>query len=270
MTDYVVGDIQGCCDSLKALLDKVNFDPLVDHLYCVGDLINRGPKSLATLEFLFSLGSSVSTVLGNHDIHLISCYHKLRSLKKQDTAQEILSSSSASFWVDWLCQQPLIIYNKKKNFIVAHAGIYPQWSIDEALHFSTLFSKQLKSDNILILLENIYGNKPNNFSKCNSEEDYLRFIVNACTRMRYCYSNGRLDFSNKSFPNDKQNSELIPWYHLQQKVNISTRIVFGHWSSLGLYHHNNIICIDTGCVWGNELTLYNVDQDCFIQQKAID
>ena len=270
MTDYIVGDIQGCCDSLKALLAKVSFDPQIDHLYCVGDLINRGPKSLATLEFLFSLGRSVSTVLGNHDIHLISCHYKLRNFKKQDTAQEILNSNDASFWINWLCQQPLAIYNKKKNFIVAHAGVYPQWSVNESLSFSKQFSDQLKSDKLLILLENIYNNKPNIFSKCSSEEEYLRFIVNAFTRMRYCYSNGRLDFSNKNFPTDKQNSNLIPWYRLPQKIEISTRIVFGHWSSLGLYHHNNIICIDTGCVWGNELTLYNVDQDSFIQQKAID
>ena len=270
MTDYVVGDIQGCCDSLIALLDKVNFDPQLDHLYCVGDLINRGPKSLGTLEFLFSLGNSVSTVLGNHDIHLISCYYKIRSLKKQDTAQEILNSSSASFWVNWFCQQPLMIHNEKKNFIIAHAGIYPHWSIEEALIFSILFSNQLKSDKVLILLEKIYDNKPNIFSKCTSEDEYLRFIINAFTRMRFCYKNGRLDFSNKSFPSDKHNPELIPWYCLQQKVDPSTRIIFGHWSSLGLYHRNNIICIDTGCVWGNELTLYNIDQDCFIQQKSID
>jgi len=270
MTDYVVGDIQGCCDSLIALLEKVNFNPLHDHLYCVGDLINRGPKSLATLEFLFSLDDSVSTVLGNHDIHLISCYYKHRHFKKLDTAQEILHSSSASFWIDWLCQQPLIIYNEKSNFVIAHAGVYPYWSIDNALSYSQTFSDQLKSNKSLILLEKIYGNNPKKFTKCSTEEEYLRFTVNAFTRMRYCHKDGRLDFSNKNFPNGKNNSELIPWYHLKREIDVSTRIIFGHWSSLGLYHHNNNICIDTGCVWGNELTLYNIDQDCFIQQKAID
>ena len=270
MTDYVVGDIQGCCDSLVSLLDRINFNPQIDHLYCVGDLINRGPKSLATLEFLYSLGDSVSTVLGNHDIHLISCFYKLRHFKKLDTAQEIIDSPKAHFWIEWLRQQPLMIYDPKKHFIIAHAGIYPSWTINQAWQFSKLFSKKLKSDNILILLEKIYSNTPNNFDHCHSEEDFLRFSVNAFTRMRYCDQAGQLDFSNKSFPNDKNNSKLIPWYQLKRNTTSSTRIIFGHWSSLGLYHHNNIICIDTGCVWGNELTLYNIDDDCFIQQKAID
>ena len=118
-------------------------------------------------------------------------------------------------------------------------------------------------------MKNIYGNKPDIFSECSTEIQQLRFIVNAFTRMRY-YNDGHLDFSNKGFPNLKAHSKLSPWFAVERKVDTSTRIIFGHWSSLGLYHHDNVICLDTGCVWGNELTLYNVDDDCFVQQKAID
>lgn len=268
MTDYVVGDIQGCYDSLLALLDKTSFKPETDTLYCVGDLINRGPKSLETLEFLHSLGDAVKIVLGNHDLHLISCHYGLRQLKQLDTAQSVLDSPKASFWIEWLRQQPLMIHNKDKDFVICHAGLYPNWSIKKGLSFSNKFSFLLKGDNYLILLKNIYGNKPKKYNKSLSEQKKLRFAVNAFTRMRYCYSDASLDFCFKDFP--ASNKSLHPWFSLKRKISSSTRLIFGHWSSLGLYHQNNMICIDTGCVWGNELTLYNVDDDSFIHQKAID
>lgn len=270
MTDYVVGDIQGCCDSLVNLLDKVNFKPEIDRLFCVGDLINRGPKSIETLELLHSLNDSVQVVLGNHDLHLISCFYQLRSLKKTDTAQTILTSPKAEYWIDWLRQQPLMIYEPEKDFIISHAGIYPKWSTEQALSLSNKFSEYLKSDNCMIFIEKIYGNNPNKYTESLSEDEKMRFSVNAFTRMRYCYKNGELDFSNKTFPSFDKKEQLLPWFSLKRKIPSTTRTIFGHWSSLGLYHHNNVICIDTGCVWGNELTLYNIDNDVFIQQSAID
>lgn len=268
MTDYVVGDIQGCYDSLVALLDKAKFNPELDTLFCVGDLINRGPKSLETLEFLYSLGNSVKVVLGNHDLHLISCHYGLRQLKQLDTAQSVLDSSKANFWIEWLRQQPLMIFDADKDFIICHAGLHPSWSIKEGLSFSKKFSTQLKSDKYMILLDNMYGNTPNKYDESLSEPKQLRFAVNAFTRMRYCYFDKSLDFSFKNFPTTQ--STLHPWFNLPNKLPKSTRLIFGHWSSLGLYHQNNVICIDTGCVWGNELTLYNIDDDSFIHQKSID
>lgn len=270
MTDYAVGDIQGCYDSLTALLDKVNFNPLSDLLYCVGDLVNRGPKSLETLELLYSLGDSVKIVLGNHDIHLISCFYQIKRLKKSDTAQSVLDSSKASFWIEWLRQQPLMIHDAERNVIISHAGIYPAWSIKQSLTLSQQFSKALKSNKYLILLEKIYSDTHENFTNELSEFEIYRFTVNAFTRMRYCDNSGKLDFTNKNFPFDNPGEKLYPWFTQQRAVSTNTRIIFGHWSSLGLYHHNNNICIDTGCVWGNELTLYNIDEDRFIHQQAID
>jgi len=269
MTDYVVGDIQGCHDSLVALLDKASFSPNSDRLFCVGDLINRGPKCLETLELLHSLGESVQIVLGNHDLHLIFCYHQIRKMKALDTAQSILNSEEVEFWIDWLKQQPLMLHEPKQDFIVCHAGLYPSWSIEQGLHYSDLFQQLLKSDKFLILLDKIYGNTPNRFSNDLSETHLMRFIVNAFTRMRYCYHDLSLDFSFKNYPNTK--SGLQPWFNFERTIDSSqTRTIFGHWSSLGLYHHDNVICIDTGCVWGNELTFYNVDADRFIHQQAID
>ena len=268
MTDYVVGDIQGCFDSLIALLEKINFDQKKDILYCVGDLVNRGPKSLETLEFLHSLGSSTKIVLGNHDLHMISCYYGLRKLKKNDTAHSVLNSTKADFYIDWLRQQPLMIFNSKKNFVVSHAGFYPKWSLKQGLKYSEKFSNALKSDNYMILLEKMYGNKPDIFSKSLSKSKKWLFTVNAFTRMRYCTKKSKLDFEMKGYPIDSE--KFFPWFEIKNKRDNTTRFIFGHWSTLGLYKKNNIIGIDTGCVWGKKLTIYDIDNDQFIQQKAID
>lgn len=268
MADYVVGDIQGCFDSLIALLDKIAFNPQKDTLYCVGDIVNRGPKSLETLAFLYSLNDSAKIVLGNHDLHLISCHYGLRKLKNSDTVQSILDSPKADFYINWLRQQPLIIYNKEKKFVVCHAGLYPNWSLEQGMHYSELFCNKLKSNNYMILLEKMYGNKPAKFSKTLSKEKKWLFAVNAFTRMRYCSKGAKLDFDMKDYPIN--NNKLFPWFVLKNKRSKSTRYIFGHWSSLNLYKKDNIIGIDTGCVWGNVLTIYDIDNDQFIQQPSID
>jgi len=269
MTDYAVGDIQGCHDSLATLLNKVNFDPNSDKLYCVGDLVNRGPKSLETLKLLHSLGSCVDIVLGNHDLHLIFCFYKVRNLKSKDTAHEILDSPEAEFWINWLKQFPLIIYNSEKDFIISHAGLFPKWSLEQALLLSKSFNTFLNNNKSLILLDKIYGDHPNTYTEELSNIKKLRFSVNAFTRMRYCYSDLSLNFSCNTFPSSEK--DLSPWFTFPRtNIDKKTRIIFGHWSSLGLYHSNNNICVDTGCVWGNELTLYDIDNDRFIHQNSID
>jgi bis(5'-nucleosyl)-tetraphosphatase (symmetrical) len=268
MTDYVVGDIQGCFDSLIALLDQIEFNKEHDTLYCVGDLVNRGPKSLETLEFLHSLGKSAKVVLGNHDLHLISCHYGIRGLKKNDTAQSVLASPKADFYINWLRQQPLIIYNNEKDFVISHAGLYPKWTLKQGLYYSEIFCNMLKSNKYLILLEKIYGNKPDKFNMTLSKAKKWLFTVNAFTRMRYCTKDAKLDFEMKGSPTESDT--LIPWFQLKNKRDKNTRYIFGHWSSLNLYKLDNVIGIDTGCVWGHKLTIYNVDNDQFIQQTAID
>lgn len=268
MGNYVVGDIQGCFDSLIALLDKVSFDPDKDTLYCVGDLINRGPKSAQTLQYLASLGKSVKTVLGNHDLHFISCYYGVRKFKKTDTAKQILDVNNAEELVFWLRQQPLMLYDEKLNIVISHAGLYPNWTIQQGLKFSEKFEDQLKSDKLLILLNKMYGNKPDLFTENLSESEQWLFTVNTFTRMRYCYDDGRLDFIKKGKP--AKNKKIMPWFKLPNNRPEETRFIFGHWSTLGLYQKRNIIGIDTGCVWGGMLTIYDVDNHVFIQQRAID
>jgi len=268
MAKYVVGDIQGCFDSLIALLSKVSFNPEKDILYCVGDLVNRGPKSLETLRYLKSLGSSVKPVLGNHDLHMLSCYYGIRKFKKGDTAKSILKADDAEELVSWLKQQPLAIYDEQSDVFISHAGLYPQWSIEQGLHYSNVFCDALKSDKYLNLLKKMYGNRPNKFSNKLPKKKVWLFTVNTFTRMRFCYHDSRLNFKEKG--SLKSNDKVIPWFSLKHNRPDKTRFVFGHWSSLGLYQKENVIGIDTGCVWGQSMTLYDIEKDIFIQQQAID
>jgi len=270
MANYVVGDIQGCFDSLVSLLDCVKFDPNSDTLYCVGDLVNRGPKSLETLRFLKSLGGSVQPVLGNHDLHLISCYYGIRQLKTNDTANDVLKADDAEELILWLRQLPLAIHIPESNVFISHAGLYPGWTIKKGLKYAALFENRLKSDNYLKLLNKMYGNRPNKYSKSFSESKAWLFTVNVFTRMRYCYKDSRLNFKEKSDPSSNPKNSVVPWFELPNKRSNDTRVIFGHWSSLGLYKKDNIIGLDTGCVWGQEMTLYDIDKDQFIHQKAID
>lgn len=269
MTTYVVGDVQGCYDSLILLLKRIEFNPENDHIIFAGDIINRGPKSLKTIRFIKSLGDSASLVLGNHDLHLISVFYKIRSASSKDTVNKLLNAKDAENLVNWLRQQPLAIYRKDLDLFVSHAGLYPNWSIKQGLKRAKKFSVQLKSDNFLKLLKRMYGNSPLDYHYHLSKYAKLRFTVNSFTRMRYCQHDATLNFSEKHSPNAAKRG-LQPWFKLENKRNTSTRFVFGHWSSLGFYNLDNIICLDTGCVWGNKLTAYNVDKDKFISVKSIE
>lgn len=273
MAKYIIGDIQGCFDSLQALLNKVNFDPNNDILYCVGDLVNRGPKSLKTLRFLIDLGESCRVVLGNHDIHLISLYYGIRNASKKDTIAKLLKSSDAKKLINWLRLQPLMIYDETDQFIISHAGLYPKWDIKTALRYSTLFSKSLKGDDFKAVLKNMYSNDPAQLSENSADSSILRFTVNSFTRMRFCHRNGDLSFIEKGSPNLKapitdNENDTFAWFQLPNKRPKNIKFFFGHWSSLGLYHHENLFCLDSGCVWGNKLSLYDFDNKKFISVKS--
>lgn len=273
MSKYIVGDIQGCFDSLQALLRKVNFNPNKDTLYCVGDLVNRGPKSLKTMRFLRSLGDSCRIVLGNHDLHLISVYYGIRKSAKKDTLTKLLDSSDAKKLIKWLRSQPLMIYDKKDQFVISHAGIYPKWTINQALEHSSFFSNALQSKGFKAVLKSMYGNEP---TQLNSGSDYdakLRFTVNAFTRMRFCNKNGDLSFSEKGSPSleipfHDISGDTFSWFQLPHKRPTNVTFLFGHWSSLGLYQDKNLFCLDSGCVWGNKLSLYDFDNKQLISVKS--
>ena len=269
MASYVVGDIQGCFDSLIALLDQVNFDAENDTLYCVGDLVNRGPKSLKTLRFLKSIGESAKIVLGNHDLHLISVYYGIRELNRKDTLHKILTAKDAEELIVWLKSQPLMIHDKTQGFVISHAGIYPNWSIKRALKNATELSNALQGDDFKKVLKKMYGNEPVVYNKKASRFKRFRFIVNSFTRMRFCTHKAELNFTLKTSPqlSNKQESKLVPWFELPHKRPNDILFLFGHWSALGLFKQDNIICLDSGCVWGNKLSLYDIDQQQFVSVK---
>lgn len=261
MSIYLVGDIQGCYNELIALLEQVAFNPRVDHLYVAGDLVARGPDSLATLRFIKSLNDSAKVVLGNHDLHLLAVYAGIKKVKKQDLLDSLLDADDAEELMNWLAQQPLLQKIGCDSAYMSHAGISPQWTLTQAITQAKFAQQRLSSSNRNKWLSSMYGEKPNDWQQAKTEIEQFRYTINAFTRMRYCFTNKNLEFDSKLAPDilsqsDQQSSsELLPWYELSSTINATTW-VFGHWAALmGKCSHQNIYPLDTGCVWGNHLTL---------------
>jgi len=260
MAIYAIGDIQGCYDSLQRLLEKADFSPEQDQLWLVGDLVSRGKKSLKTLRFVKSLGDSAISVLGNHDISLIAMHYGV--ISTSSSLKKLLNSKHREELIDWLCNRPVLHVDKKLGFCMAHAGISPQWTLKQAKKYAREIEQPLRGPDTAEWLENVYGNKPNLWSDDLSGYDRHRYILNAFTRMRYCkVKNGALDFRFKGVPKMKTTSstKIMPWFLMPERKPIKHRIVFGHWSSLGYYNDDNVIALDTGCVWGRQLTAIRLD-----------
>ena len=269
---YVIGDIQGCYDGLRRVLNKVEFDETNDKLFAVGDLVARGEDSLSTLRFLKSLGSQFSSVLGNHDLHLLAVVNGIRKAKKSDKLDPLLNASDLNELVDWLRQFPLAM-NLDENSVMVHAGLYPKWSIDECVSLSDEISNILKSDDYASFLSKMYGNTPDKWSDKLEDDERLRFIVNACTRMRFVHTDGTLDFDNKSHPStvsNTANSTLKPWFEVENtKLTASQRVIFGHWAALsGNTNNSQFVGLDTGYVWGQSMTLLNLDTSTLVSVTA--
>ncbi|MCL4163561.1 UNVERIFIED_CONTAM: hypothetical protein GTU68_006202 [Idotea baltica] len=260
MSTYVVGDIQGCLQSFKQLLTLIRFDSTKDHLWLAGDLINRGPESLETLRFIRQLGDSVKCVLGNHDLHLLAIYAGHRETGNKDTLKEILEAPDVEQLIDWLRQQPLMLHSEEHNAVVCHAGIYPGWDLETAKKEARAVEFHLRSQDFRDLFAFMYGNKPARWKENRGRKKRLRFAINCFTRMRYCSIDGKLDFTENRSPGS-QTDGLVPWYELPSKLDSNTRVIFGHWSTVGVTSKANIIGIDTGCVWGGKLTAYELDNN---------
>lgn len=257
MATYAIGDIQGCFASLETLLFKLEFNKEHDTLWFAGDLVNRGPDSLSTLRFVKSLGDSAITVLGNHDLHLLAIAADHRQTRDK-SLKKILKADDGPELLHWLRKQPLIHYDADLDFTIAHAGIYPKWSLSQAMKYADELHTVLKGDNYLDFIHNMYGNKPDKWKKKLVDWDRLRFICNAFTRMRFCSEDGKLDFKKNGTPKVEA-SELIPWFDVPDRKMKSQRILFGHWSTLGLLKRNDVFALDTGCVWGGQLTALRID-----------
>ena len=252
MATYVIGDIQGCYDPLMRLLDKINFDTSKDILWFTGDLVNRGPKSIETLRFIKNLGKSAISVLGNHDLYLLALANGLKVKdSKSHFLKNILNAPDRHELLNWLRMKPLAHFDKNINTILVHAGIPGQWTIQKTLQYASEVENILQGQSYAELLIEMYGNLPNRWSSTLQGIERYRFIINALTRMRMVHKDGRLNFSYKEYPNSK--NQLVPWYKKPNSSWSETRIIFGHWSALGLFMESNFICLDDGCVWGRNL-----------------
>ena len=262
MAIYAVGDVQGCYKALRKKLKEVEFNKKRDTLWLTGDLVARGPDSLKTLRYLFSMRDSIVTVLGNHDLHLLALVQH-KSLQKKygvgDDLAPIFSAKDKIDLIEWLTHQPLVHYELEYNTLLAHAGVYPLWSMGKTLKYAREVEEALVDETRRkFYLKNMYGNKPTLWSPDLEGIERLRFITNAFTRMRYVTKRCRLNLSYKGQLR-KRPKTLIPWFNYPVRKLKKTPIVFGHWASLGRYEKNNVHCIDSGCVWGNELTIIKFD-----------
>ncbi|EGM77405.1 symmetrical bis(5'-nucleosyl)-tetraphosphatase [Rheinheimera sp. A13L] len=256
MASYVIGDVQGCFKQLQSLLIKIQFDSKLDELWFCGDLVARGPDSLATLRFVRSLGDKAKVVLGNHDLHFLACVYGFATTDPKDQLDELLQASDLPELVDWLQQQPLLHFEPERNLLLVHAGLAPNWDLQSALDTAAEVS-QLLRESPETLFAVMYGNTPALWSEVSTNEDRWRFAINSCTRMRFCLSNGALELKEKRHP--EKVSTLIPWYEFW-KHKPHPQIFFGHWAALmGYSPVNGIYALDTGCVWGNYLTAYCIE-----------
>jgi bis(5'-nucleosyl)-tetraphosphatase (symmetrical) len=260
MAVYAIGDLQGCYDPFRHLLDEIDFDPAEDKLWLVGDLVNRGPKSLKTLRFVRSLGDSVINVLGNHDLHLLALHTGVvRFGNRFQALEKLLNASDADELCDWLRHRPLAHYDKKLNTLLVHAGTHPRWTARKTLARAAEVEAALQGDDYVNVLGKMYGNSPNKWSGKLSGYKRLRFIINCLTRMRVITEDERLElrFSGSPF---RARKGLRPWFEADDPAWQGTRIVFGHWSALGLIVLPNIVSLDTGCIWSRQLTAVRLDK----------
>jgi bis(5'-nucleosyl)-tetraphosphatase (symmetrical) len=258
MAIYAIGDIQGCYDQLCRLLDKLAFDPSKDCIWALGDLVNRGKSSLAVLRLLKRLGSSFKTVLGNHDLHLIGVYSGLRAMQSGDTLDEIINATDADELINWLRYQSLFIHDAKRNLSLVHAGIPPHWSIKKTLLEASFLENLLQGENYIDQLKTLYEAPPSNLSVANTDDcERIKWTAAYLTRMRLCDNKGNLCFNTVKSNLAKQG--FLPWFLFPQSLQKGT-IIFGHWAALeGKTNIANIHALDTGCVWGKQLTAVNID-----------
>ncbi|MDN0088187.1 bis(5'-nucleosyl)-tetraphosphatase (symmetrical) ApaH [Yersinia nurmii] len=268
MSTYLIGDVHGCIDELRALLAQVEFNPQQDTLWLTGDLVARGPASLDVLRYVRSLGPAVRMVLGNHDLHLLAVYAGISRNKPKDRITPLLEAPDADELINWLRRQPVLQVDEELKLVMAHAGITPQWDIETAQTCAREVEAVLSSDSYPLFLDAMYGDMPNNWSQELSGLARLRFSTNALTRMRYCFPNGQLDMICKDTPENAP-SPLKPWFDLPRLVDPDYSIAFGHWASLeGKGAPEGIYALDTGCCWGGVLTMLRWEDKRYFTQQS--
>lgn len=267
MSTYAIGDIQGCYAPLQKLLEKIQFNSKQDILWFTGDIVNRGPESLATLRFVKQLGKQQYTVLGNHDLHLLALVIGAQPEKKENTLNEILFAPDRDELIDWLLHRPLLHHDANLDFTMVHAGLAPNWDLTTAMKLAKEVEFILQGPYAKDFFLNMYGNQPDYWDPELKGWERARCITNFFTRLRFCHKDGRMDLETKG-KIETAPANLIPWFQLPNRANANLRIIFGHWAALeGKVNSPNLFALDTGCVWGNCLTALRLeDQTLFSVQ----
>ena len=262
MSRYAIGDVQGCNEELQALLSQLRFNPDRDRLIFVGDLVNRGPGSLAVLRFVRALGDNATVVLGNHDLHLLAVAHGIRRNRKSDTLDDVLSAPDRDALIEWLITRPLAhahVDSDGRTDLVVHAGLVPQWTLEDILALAGRVESALRKDPSH-LFNHMYGDEPDRWRSDLDEKEALRFTINVLTRLRVCTADGKVDLKWKGKP-PPADSSYQPWFDLKSRKSLDARVIFGHWSALGYVQRNGVVGLDSGCVWGGALTAFDLDAD---------
>ena len=258
MALYLIGDVQGCDDALDRLLQAIGFSPSRDTLVLLGDLVNRGPQSLAVLRRMISLEGSAHCLLGNHDLHLLAVAHGVRRPHRSDTLDDILNAPDRARLLDWLRARPMAL--QMQGWLMVHAGVLPQWDAAQTLGLAAELEGELRGPAWGTFLHGMYGNQPDRWNDHLQGVDRLRVIVNALTRLRFCSPEGAMEFEAKDSAAAAPEG-FMPWFDAPQRRSQGARIAFGHWSTLRDVNRSDLLALDTGCVWGGCLTAARVSSD---------
>jgi len=257
LATYAIGDLQGCFEPLERLLEVISFDRARDRLWFVGDLVNRGPDSLACLRFVRDLGDRAVAVLGNHDLHLLCVAEGIHGMGKRDTLQPILDDPERDALLAWLRRRPLL--HSEDGFVLVHAGVLPAWSVAQARELAAEIERHLHGPRYRELLLNMFGDEPHAWDESLAGWERMRIIVNALTRVRMCDRTGALALRYKGEPDEHAPAGLVPWFDVPGRASRDATIIFGHWSALGLRVRDDIACLDSGCIWGRSLSALRLE-----------
>jgi bis(5'-nucleosyl)-tetraphosphatase (symmetrical) len=265
MATYAIGDVQGCSTQLNQLVDRINFDPATDRLWFVGDLVNRGSDSLEVLRYIKQLGPAAQIVLGNHDLFLLAAAEDIVSLRPKDTIQDVLATEDRAELMDWLRRQPL--HYRERSFFMVHAGLLPQWTIDEAVNLAREVEAVLSGPNYRTVLEALFRGLPPRWDPALIGNERLASITRVLTRLRTCTLAG--DLSGFSGPPEQAPIGELPWFRIPNRKNADATVICGHWAALGLHIEPNLLAIDSGCVWGKELTAVRLEDRQIFQVAGV-
>jgi len=265
MTTYAIGDIQGCYHAFQALLARIQFNQKSDQLWLVGDLVNRGSGSLEVLRWCYAHQANLKVVLGNHDLHALVVANGIVPAHKSDTFDALFAADDCDVLLNWLRHQHLIYH--EDNYLMVHAGLLPQWTVEQAVTYAGEVEAALQGDEYLGFLSRMYGDFPNRWCDTLTGADRLRILTNAMTRLRVCTEQGEMEFSFNGELKDVPDG-FMPWFDVPTRATQDVQVIFGHWSALGLQQRENVYALDTGCLWGGRLTAMNIHTKAITQVES--